>query len=502
MPKAPPALLITFVLSTILAFLMPQIARGEDVVGLPGILEPLLGALRSDRLFREGEVGIAVVDLETGELVFGEAPTRPLVPASTMKVLTAAAALRYLGPAWRFTTEVYVDGEIDAEGTLNGNLYIKGTGDPTMVVERLWKLVMDIRLSGIERIAGRVVLDETYMKPEYRLPGWGKERDIRVGPSYFPTLSALTLNHNAVGIIVGPGTAVGESARVQLETEAPDYVTVVNEVTTGSSRSRRWLDIEREVVDGRMRYTVTGSVPAGAEAGWYYRTVEDPTSHFAAALAHLTKSQGLSVARGFRRGTVPQSADLLFVRRSAPLGALLMEMNKNSLNLHAELVLRALGAEVEGGSGTTAKGLTVVARYLSELGVPEEQYTLVNGSGLSRTAGLSPASITAVLADMAGRSETYGEFYASLAIAGRDGTLWRRLTDAPGRLRGKTGTIDGVHCLVGYVDGVGGRRYAFAFLVNGFTGGSSRVKRLHDRFARQMFTVSGDDAAVVAEDGE
>jgi D-alanyl-D-alanine carboxypeptidase/D-alanyl-D-alanine-endopeptidase (penicillin-binding protein 4) len=414
-----------------------------------------------------------------------------------MKVVTAASALHHLGPSYRFKTEVYIDGDIDGGGTLDGNLYVKGTGDPTMVVERLWKLVRDIRLSGIEKISGHIVLDETHLDTNYRLPGWDKPRDIRVGPSYFPTLGALTVNHNSVGLVVGPGEAAGQPARLALETEAPDYVSVVNEVTTGTARSRRWLEIEREVVGGTMKFTLKGSVPQGADSGWYYRTIEDPTSHFAAVLAHLATEQGLRIGRGFKRGAVPDSADLLFMRRSPPLAALLMDMNKNSLNLHAELVLRAVGAEVY-GEGTTRAGLDATADYLTEIGVPETQYTLVNGSGLSRQAVVAPAALTAVLSDMAGRPTLFGEFYASLAIAGQDGTLWRRLTEAPGQLRGKTGTIDGVHCLSGYVDGADGERYAFAFLVNGFKGGSSRVKRLHDRFARQMFTVSAEQPAVVS----
>lgn len=485
-----------------LAVLLTTVGAGAaEPSGPTGSLEPLLAELRRDRLFSEAEVGIAVVRLATGEVVFSEEPSRALVPASTMKVVTAAAALHHLGPTFRFTTGVYTDGEIDGQGTLNGNLYIQGTGDPTMVVERLWKLVRDIRLSGVERIAGRVILDESHLETNYRLPGWTKARDLRVGPTYFPALGALTVNHNAVGLVVGPGKGVGAAARVSLETRAPDYVTVANEVTTGSARSRRWLEIEREVVAGRMKFTLKGSVPAGASTGWYYRTIEDPTSHFAAVLADLAEQEGLAVGRGFTRGEVPKSADLLFVRRSVPLSAILMEMNKNSLNLHAELVLRTLGAEV-GGAGSTAAGLEVVEDYLQSLKVAEEEFSLVNGSGLSREAMLSPQLLTAVLYDMSTRPSVFAEFYASLAIAGRDGTLRRRLSESPSRLRGKTGTIDGVHCLAGYVDDDSGERYAFAFLVNGFRGGSTRVKRLHDRFARQMVAFGGLSPAELAPEGD
>jgi len=450
-------------------------------------LAPVLSALEKNRLFGYADVGWQVVDLDTGEEVYAHDADAALNPASTMKVVTSATALKVLGPSYRFTTDVYTDGHVDAAGTLKGNLYVEGHGDPTMVVEKLWKLVGDLKLEGIERIEGSVVFDEDFHSGGYQLPGWNKARDIERGPSYFATLSALSLNFNTAALVVGPGAEVGKEARVRLETPAGTAVKVNNEAKTVASSGRRGLVIDREVADdGTTTFTVRGTVPLLDDHDKYYRTVADPTAQFAGAFRELLGQHGIEVQGGYRRGDTPAGADPVLSLRSRSLATILMDMNKLSNNFIAEQVLRTLGAEVE-GEGSTEAGLVVVRRYLDELGVDPDDLQLVNGSGLSREATLKPSVLTAILVDMARDPQVGQEFASSLAIAGYDGTLWSRLRDEPGRLRGKTGTIDGVHCLAGYVEDGRGKRYAFAFMVNDHGGRVRSVKALHDRFARAMF---------------
>lgn len=450
-------------------------------------LAPALTELTEHRLFRTGKVGFQVVDLRTGEEVFAHGPDTALNPASTMKVVTSATALKVLGPSYRFTTNVFTDGTLDAAGTLNGNLYIEGHGDPTMVVEKLWKLVKDLQAEGIERVEGDVVFDEDFHTADHVLPGWNKREDIERGPSYFATLSALSLNFNTAAILVGPGAEVGKAARVRLETPAGDAVRIVNEVKTVASNGRRSLVIEREVSErGQTTFTVKGSVPLRADHRRVYRTVADPTAQFMGAFADLMDAQGVGVSGSFVKGDTPEGAEQLLELRSPALATVLMDMNKLSNNFIAEQVLRTLGAEVK-EQGTTEAGLEVVQEYLATLGIGTEEVALVNGSGLSRQASLRPSVLTAILVDMARDPQVGQEFASTLAIAGYDGTLWSRLRDEAGRLRGKTGTIDGVHCLTGYVEDGAGDRYAFAFLVNDHGGRVSTVKGLHDRFARTMF---------------
>lgn len=466
-------------------------------VTVPAPAEPVAQALADvadSWLFRRAKAGLQVVDVATGEEVYEKGADELLLPASTMKVLTAAAALHELGPSYRFTTDVYHDGTLSPSGVLKGNLYVKGHGDPTFVVEKLWKLVGDLELSGIERIEGAVVFDDTFHADAPVLPGWYKEADIENGTPYFATLGALSLNGNTAVVVVGPGAEAGSKAEVALETPAAPYVEVDAQVTTGGPGTRRWIQVDREVTETSTRFVLTGSVPVDdAERTWIRRTVADPTAHFMAAFRAQMDAHGIGVTGKFREGTVPATAEHLLSVESPPLASVLMDMNKLSLNFHAEQVLRTLGAE-RAGDGTTNGGLGVLRSYLTSIGIPEADCVLVNGSGLTRDAKIKASVLTAVLVDMAHDPRVGAEFAASLAISGTDGTLWSRLRDDPGRLRGKTGTIDDVHCLAGYVDAEDGHRYAFAFLVNGIGGRVQAVRDVHDTFAREMFAVGAEAA--------
>jgi D-alanyl-D-alanine carboxypeptidase/D-alanyl-D-alanine-endopeptidase (penicillin-binding protein 4) len=186
-------------------------------------IQALLAPVASDKVFRAAKLGAEVVDVETGARVFGHAADVPMVPASTMKVLTAAVALRTLGPAYRYPTAVYADAPFDQAGVLQGNLYVQGHGDPTMVVERLWKLILDLKLQGLQQVKGDVIFDDSYFDREPTMPGWTKEADIKAGTSYFATSSALSLNHNTVTFVIAPGHEVGSPARIVLETPASTH---------------------------------------------------------------------------------------------------------------------------------------------------------------------------------------------------------------------------------------------------------------------------------------
>lgn len=506
------ALMIGFVAVTSPALAEgPQGGQGRAVAAPTGSLEELLAPIAEDRLFRTSQVGLQVVNVRTGEEVFARNPDRDLIPASTMKVLTAAVALRELGPSYRFSTDFYVDDDVkmDAKGVLEGSLYIRGHGDPTLELETLFKMVNDLKLAGLTEIDGDVVYDEGFLDVNYLIPGWEKESDLENGPSYFPTLGALSVNNNLVGFVVGPGGEVGKSARIGLEVPASSYIEIENKVLTTAKGTRRTLRIEREVNedDHTLKFTLTGTMPMDSGTERYRRAVVDPTAHFMAAMEEILKNNGITVKGKHVRGGAPAKGQLFYAHRSAALSSILAEMNKQSNNFIAEQVLRTVGAETQGLPGTTEGGIKTIQAYLDSLGVGSNMAKLRNGSGLTRESTIQPSVFTAVLVDMSNNQRVGSEFKASLAIAGQDGTLWRRLSEDPGRLRGKTGTIDGVHCLVGYLEAADGQVYAFSFMVNGIRGDASVVKRLHDRFARRMFSSGTPTPEVVqgteaGDDGE
>lgn len=457
-------------------------------------LENELEAIAADRLFQTADVSVQVVNVRTGEEVWARNPDKPLNPASTTKVLTAATALNTLGPSYTFETRVLARVAPDARGVIKGDLVVKGGADPTMVVEKLWKLARDLELAGITKVEGDLILDESMFGDDHELPGWDKGADLERGPAYFPSVSALALNFNTAALVIRPGPEVGKPAVVVLETEAGEYLKVASSITTSRAGYRPRISIDREVSDDATSFTLTGAVPLDDSVRKYYRTVGDPTKYFGEAFRVLLADRGIEVTGTSHTGVTKDSDVELASLSSPPLTTVLMDMNKYSSNFMAEHVLRTVGAEVE-GKGTTEAGVKVMRRYLTSIGVPEDTYVVVNGSGLAKDAALTPSALNAVLLDMAKDPRVGHEFVTSLAIAGRDGTLRRRLSDKPSQVRGKTGTLSGVHCLAGYLESDEGDLYAFAFLVNGFRGGSSRVKQLHDDFARRMFTVTTDGAA-------
>jgi D-alanyl-D-alanine carboxypeptidase/D-alanyl-D-alanine-endopeptidase (penicillin-binding protein 4) len=465
---------------------------------VPAQIQPLqdaLAQLSSDSLFTSASVSVQVVDVENGQQVYQWGDDKALVPASTMKLLTAATALRTLGPAWTFPTWVMTPGKIDDEGVLDGSLYIKGQGDPTMVTERMYRMIMDLRLQGIKEIKGDVVFDEGYFADSTLIPGWDSPDDLEDGPTYFAPLGALSVNYNVAAIVVRPGATSGSLAHADFESPTPAVV-LENKLTTGSKSSRKWVKVERKVDEtGKITtFTLTGNVPLEAEPDTFYKTLSDPLGNYIGVFSGILKQQGIKVRGRLVAGATPAAARVLVTERSQPLVNILADMNKHSNNFIAEQVARTVGAERFGLPGTTAKGTQAIGEYLAQIGVNKADYTLVNGSGLSRGVSLKPSVLSHVLVDMWNNPSVGPEFLTTLSVGGRDGTLRSRFREESmvGRVRGKTGTLNGVHCLSGYVRSQDDHVYAFAFLVNGIDGALSRARHAHDLLVGALAGTGGN----------
>ncbi len=478
----------------------PEPVAGEEIARIPAQIQPLhdaLAQLSTDPLFSSSVVSVQVVDAESGAQVYAWGEDKALVPASTMKLLTAATALRALGPAWTFPTWVMTSAKVDEAGILDGSLYIKGQGDPTMVVERMYRMVMDLRLQGVKEIKGDVVFDASYFADTTLIPGWDSEDDMENGPTYFAPLGALSVNYNIAAIVVRPAATSGAAAHAEFESPTAAVV-LDNRLTTGSKSSRRWVKVERALDESGMitTFTLTGNVPVEGEADTIYKTLADPLGNYIGVFSGLLKQQGIKVKGKMIAGTTPVDAKVMFTARSEPLMNILGEMNKHSNNFIAEQVLRTVGAERFGLPGTTAKGNQVIAEYLGEIGIASTDFSLVNGSGLSRNVMLKPSVLSRVLVDMWNSPAVGPEFLTTLSVGGRDGTLRSRFREEAmaGRVRGKTGTLNGVHCLSGYVRAQDDHMYAFAFLVNDIDGALSRARRAHDRLVDALAGTSGNVA--------
>jgi D-alanyl-D-alanine carboxypeptidase/D-alanyl-D-alanine-endopeptidase (penicillin-binding protein 4) len=370
----------------------------------------------------------------------------------------------------------------------------------------MWRLAQDLKLRGLHEIKGDVVFDDTYFSGPTLIPGWDKDEDIESGPTYFAPLGALSVNFNTATIAVRPGAAAGQPAVAELDCPTPAVV-LENKLVTGSKSSRSWVKIDRKVDEetGKIvTFTLTGNVPAEHEPDLYYRTVSDPLGNYIGALQSVFKQQGIKVKGSFRAGTTAADAKLFYRADSVSLAEIVATTSKHSNNFMAEQMLRTMGAERYGLPGTTEKGVKVVADYLTSLGIPADQYHLVNGSGLSREVMVKPSTVNAVLVDMYRSPEFGPEYVASLSVGGRDGTLWSRFREEgmAGRVRGKTGTLSGVHCLSGYVHAADDETYAFTFLVNEIDGALSRTRKAHDRLVVTLAGAGGNVADGGDGDGE
>lgn len=427
-------------------------------------------ALASARL------GIEVVSLETGEVVYARNADELLNPASNVKLFTSAAALALLGPGFQFDTEFFVEGGA-AKAPARTHLYVRGEGDPALTSESLWRIACDLYNRGLRQVTGDIVLDERFFDGERVGAGYDQETTDR---AYMAPPGALSLNWNSIGVHVMPARRAGQRAIVAVDPES-DFIAVENRAMTRGSRSLRRLSVtSAPSPDGQKQVvTVTGRIPVGGAALSAWRKVDDPGLYFGHTLKRYLKMRGIEVKGRVRRGSVPESGvQSLLLHRSETLDLVLKRVNKNSSNVVSEQLVKALGAKIFGPPGSWRTGLYAIEHFLAEeVGLKPGTYVMKNGSGLNDANRFSAHQVTSLLLAMWRNFPLAPEFMSSLGIAAEDGTLQYRMegTEAERRLRGKTGTLENVSALSGYVQTLGGDRFAFSALVNDFPGRASKV---------------------------
>jgi D-alanyl-D-alanine carboxypeptidase/D-alanyl-D-alanine-endopeptidase (penicillin-binding protein 4) len=483
-PRANPLLVAaraSVVLGALLA-LVPAAGAGEPPRELKGAIDEILqrSALSGAR------VGILVADVESGKALYARDADVLLNPASNVKLFTSAAVLSRLGPEFRFETEFRVDPASRGKSTAR-TLYVRGKGDPTLVTERLWAIAGDLAGLGLQRI-GELVLDDGYFDDERIGPGFDQESGDR---AYLAPTGALSLNFNSVAIHATPGEAFGRPGRVSLEPQS-DYLELVNRTRTVAARAIRRV-VPSSTRDGaRQRIVVDGRLPVGSRPVAIWRKIDDPRAYFGQTLKRLLELRGVKVGR-VRAGAAPEGTPLIHVAESESLGEIVRRLNKTSNNFVAEQLLKTLGAETHGAPGTWSSGIDAAEEFLAEVGLPRGSFVMRNGSGLNDANRFSARQTVTLLRAMWHRFPVAAEFLASLPMAGRDGTIRWRMdgTDAAGHLRAKTGTLENVTSLSGYVETVDREQLAFSIFVNDFAGRASRAARVVDAVAAAVAAKGG-----------
>jgi len=413
--------------------------------------------------------GVVVKSLKTGETLYSLNPRKLMMPASNMKIVTLAAAAERLGWDFTYETKVFVAGSVQA-GTLQGDLIVVGSGDPSIMEKDVETLFADwasrLKAAGVRAIAGRVVgYDDLF---EDRELGFGWSWDD-LPDDYAAGVSALQFNENAVRVTIAPGPAAGDTAGVSISPPASG-LSVVSSVTTGAPGGATSIGTAR--LPGSMRLELRGSISAGASPAVLTVSVENPTLFFATALRDALIANGIDV-RGPAadiddiHDAAPRPAAPFIVHRSAPISTLAVWLMKISQNLYAETLLKTIATDTPRSADS---GRNEIAAVLQAWGVGADSVIQRDGSGLSRYDYVTADALVAILAHVDRDDRLRGPFEASLPIVGRDGTLERRMkgTAAEGNARAKTGSMSNVRGLSGYVTTADGEPLVFSILANNF----------------------------------
>ena len=408
----------------------------------------LRGALGASALATSG---IAIVDAG-GRPLFTRRERAAMTPASTFKVLAGAAALQTLGPDYRFST-TFESVDDPSDGKIRGDLYLVGTGDPLLTRDDLRGGAATVARQGVRDVGGAVVADASVFSGAEVNRAWDPD-DLQYG--YAAGTSALSLDQGTVEFHLVPASP-GAPARIRFLPPS-DMVRVSGSILTSYSTL---LTIQRD--PARNDFTFSGRVAVGAEQSFWRPLVNLPL--YAAGVARaMLRERGVSVEGGIRTGIAPVAPYVLWRHRSPKLRDIVHEMMLESNNHFAEQLLRAVGATR--GAGTEANGALVEKAILVRDGVPQSGLRIVDGSGLAPSDRVAPLTLAMLLARTA--EQPIGPvFVGSLPRVGIEGTVRRRhVTDARGVARAKSGHIENVNSLVGFVQTRRHGRVAFAILVN------------------------------------
>ncbi len=415
-------------------------------------------------------VSVYVSQLGTNEIAVDHYANRALNPASTMKLVTTYAALDMLGPAYRWRTEIYREGDV-TDGVLDGNLLIKGYGNPELMQHDMWRMLSDLRQTGLKDIRGTLILDDTYFSPGHTDAGLFDNEPYR---AYNAIPNAITSNLNSTSFKF---FSDGKQALVQASPELPE-ITMVNELKLSPAACGDWrgnLSYSVENEGNQAKVTFSGSYPAGCGEKYLDLSLLSHSSYTYHLFRQIWQQLGGTISGGFRLSVVSPVAVKLTEHYSQPLADVIRRINKYSNNLMTRQLLLTIAAERVGLPGNEINGARAVQVWLAGKGMVFPELVIENGSGLSRIERISAEHLGELL-EHAYFSPVMSELMSSLPMLSVDGTVMRRLNGSPveGRAHLKTGSLNGVRSIAGYVLDQKGRRWVVVFIINHPLAGATR----------------------------
>ena len=407
-------------------------------------------------------LSIFVQDLDSGEVVLRWNDDVARNPGSTIKLLTTLVGVDLLGPAFTWKTDVYINGDVD-NGRLDGNILLKGHGDPFLVTERVWQLLRQIRQLGIREVAGDLHIDDSFFFIEDYDPAAFDRQPLR---AYNVAPNALLMNFKVVRYWFEPEHDTG-AVHVYLDPPM-ENLTVDNRLSVAPGACRGYQrGISITANDALDRMTLSGKFPGGCKQYAMDRTALSHNEFVYGLFLSLWRESGGEFFGGWENAKAPEDEEPTLSFASLPLSDVITRINKYSNNVMARQLLYTLSAEVLGEPGTESGGREVISNWIAESGLDVDELVLENGAGLSRESRMTAAGMGALL-EYGWRQPYMPEFVSSLALAGRDGTLRRRFDDANlhGMAHLKTGSLDHVVAIAGYLQARSGRRFSVVTLQN------------------------------------
>lgn len=451
---------ISMILLTFLLVIHSFLGTGVAAVGNVGKVV--------DQRLTGSKISVSVRSLETGNIVYEKSGDVGIKPASTIKLLTAAAALESLGEDYRFSTQMMMDGQI-ANGVLNGNIYLRGEGDPTLQNKDFVTFGNTLKRHGIKRINGNIIGDESWFDRERLTPGIAKKEE-----SYYyaaPT-SALTLSPNndydaSTVIVTAKAARAGRVPEIHFEPNASG-LRLINRAKTVAKGQRNTLTVRRTYNTNQV--VISGNIPLGSSLKEWV-TLYNPTLSTLYSFKSSLLTQGIQFEKTsiVNYGPAPTDAKSLGTKRSMPLKELMVPFMKLSNNSIADILVKTMGKEVH-GEGTREAGLQVMRSFGNEIGLDTSTSLFEDGSGMSHKNAI-PANTQTLLLMTIQQKSWYPSFLNSMPVAGQSnrltgGTLRHRLGNplTSNKVIAKTGTIDGVNALSGYIQAKSGKWYTFSVL--------------------------------------
>lgn len=426
-----------------------------------------------------GAIGTYVQEVGSAKPLIASNADLPLNPASTMKLLTTNAALELLGPTFTWKTTAYASGA-QVGDVLQGDLIIKGSGDPKLVLENFWLFLRQIRAKGIRQIDGNLLLDRSAFEDNVVDPNkfdGDPSKPYNVGPD------ALLLNYKSIHLRFAANEVGG--VNVNLDPPLAGYAVLAPKLRKGECED--WQTALRANINGDNASFTGGFSSACGEKDWYVHPYKmSHTQYFAAVFRQLWQELGGVFKGDVKNGTAPANATFLTEWESISLPEVIRDINKFSNNVMARQLLLTLGVDGLKTPTNPERGAQAVKNWLAAKGIAAPDLVIENGSGLSRNERVSAATMGRMLV-AAFRSPIMPEFISSMPLVGYDGTMRKRLKShgVAGNAHIKSGSLNDVRSVAGYVLAASGKRYALVSIINHTN--AARGRDAHDALLQWVY---------------